>query len=343
MEQYANSATTTLNGAINNSTTSIVVTDASLFPSIGNFRILIDSEIMLVTSVSSNTFTVSTRGTIESTSAASHLNGAAVTQALTGQSLTNLFSEGVVYDTLANLPASSRNGRLFFPSDAPGFIYHDNGSSWDRLTPSRAAKYPPFTPAGVDDEFDDNNFSGWTLVDDGTHQPTVTEKNDVASILLPGSDTSAHLHAYMKSTAVSTNDYIEMCFRAFGIYHNFPIVGLVFADGTTYNAGNQAVFYLSYSEGLVNILPYTNYNTKGTSTTFAMGDSRNGAWGVFFMRLKYNGSNSWTGLLSPDGISFLTIGTVTATCTPSAVGFAVTTSGSTSPYMWSFEYFRKSS
>lgn len=80
-EQFANNGATTLNGAINNSTTSVTVTDGSMFPSSGNFRIIVDAEIMLVTARSGNGLTV-VRGA-ESTTAASHSNGAAATHVLT--------------------------------------------------------------------------------------------------------------------------------------------------------------------------------------------------------------------------------------------------------------------
>lgn len=69
-EQLKNNAFTTLNGAINSSVTSITVTDGSVFPSVGNFRLVVSDEIMLCTARSSNTLTV-VRG-YEGTGAASH-------------------------------------------------------------------------------------------------------------------------------------------------------------------------------------------------------------------------------------------------------------------------------
>ncbi|MGH7487131.1 MAG: hypothetical protein ACREMY_16235 [bacterium] len=84
-ELYANKAASTLDGDIDDSVTTLDVVDASTFPSGGNFRIIIDSEIMIVTAVSSETFTV-TRGA-ESTTAASHSDGQAVTHVLTAASL----------------------------------------------------------------------------------------------------------------------------------------------------------------------------------------------------------------------------------------------------------------
>lgn len=88
LEQFANNASSTLNGAINNVVTTLVVQSATLFPTQGQFRILIDSEIMLVTGVSGTTYTV-TRGT-EGTTAASHSNGVPVTHILTAAALNQI-------------------------------------------------------------------------------------------------------------------------------------------------------------------------------------------------------------------------------------------------------------
>lgn len=86
MERFTNNASTTLNGAINNSTTSVVVTSATLFPTAGNFRIRIEDEIMLVTAVSGSTFTV-TRA-YEGTTAASHADTTTVREVLTAGVMT---------------------------------------------------------------------------------------------------------------------------------------------------------------------------------------------------------------------------------------------------------------
>ena len=48
-EQFANDATSTLSSGINNSVTSLSLADASAFPSVGNFRVKADDEIMLCT------------------------------------------------------------------------------------------------------------------------------------------------------------------------------------------------------------------------------------------------------------------------------------------------------
>lgn len=90
-EKVSNIAQSTLNGAINNSVTSLVVASASTFPTSPQFRIKIDDEIILVTGVSGTTFTV-TRGA-ESTTAASHSNGATVTGVLTAGGLNQLLAD----------------------------------------------------------------------------------------------------------------------------------------------------------------------------------------------------------------------------------------------------------
>lgn len=80
-ERFSNASASTLNGAISGGATTLNVASASTFPTQGNFRLLVDSEIMIVTAVVGSTFTI-TRGA-EGTAAASHNNGVAVTGVLT--------------------------------------------------------------------------------------------------------------------------------------------------------------------------------------------------------------------------------------------------------------------
>jgi hypothetical protein len=76
--EAAGAVTTTLNGDINSSVTSITLTDASLFPDSGTNFIIIGSEEISYTGVSGNILTGCTRG-VAGTTAASHSNGATVT------------------------------------------------------------------------------------------------------------------------------------------------------------------------------------------------------------------------------------------------------------------------
>jgi len=76
------SVATTLNGAINNSVTTITVTSAAAFPASG--RIDIDTELITYTGKTATTFTGCTRGA-NGTTATSHLTAAVVTNATSWQ------------------------------------------------------------------------------------------------------------------------------------------------------------------------------------------------------------------------------------------------------------------
>lgn len=91
-ELFANTATTTLTAALSDAVgTSVAVTSSALFPAATNvapatqFRIKIDTEIMIVTNVSGATWTV-TRGA-EGSTAATHANAATVTHVVTAGAL----------------------------------------------------------------------------------------------------------------------------------------------------------------------------------------------------------------------------------------------------------------
>ncbi len=86
-EKYTNLAVTSLNGSINNSTTSITVATATLFPSGPNFRIVVDTEVMLVTAGGSGTTSWTVVRGYEGSTAASHANGAVVANVLTAGAL----------------------------------------------------------------------------------------------------------------------------------------------------------------------------------------------------------------------------------------------------------------
>lgn len=126
VERYTNGATTTLNGGITNSALTLVVNSATDFPSSGNFRILIGSEIMIVTAVSGTTFTVS-RGQ-EGTTAAAHSNTDSVLQILTAGGLNGWVNN---HTYLGAQPAAEFN-RVQMNDFQLG---HDNGSNWFNASP----------------------------------------------------------------------------------------------------------------------------------------------------------------------------------------------------------------
>jgi hypothetical protein len=108
-EKVANNAASTLNGTIGANPGTLTVNSATPFPAAGNFRILIDSEILLVTAVAGAVFTVT--GGQEGTTAAGHSNGATVTQLLTAGALAAYRADAA--------PLSLCEGRLTLTSGTP--------------------------------------------------------------------------------------------------------------------------------------------------------------------------------------------------------------------------------
>lgn len=203
----------------------------------------------------------------------------------------------------------------------------------------RSAIYNTFTPTGIDDEFNDNSFSGWTAVNDGSVVPTVTEANDRASFLHPGGGAASRLCAYVKAQTPGTNSTIEIAFGMIGRGQNFNICGLIMADGDTYNAGTQVVFYTSPQEAGWAKATFTGYNASSAISQYTH-PVRNYPR-VNLLRLKYEGSNNFSGWVSVDGQQWVNIsGTFSRTLSPTHVGFFVTTWGGAQPHNFALDYFR---
>lgn len=98
-EQFANNASSTLDGGIDDSQTTITVVDGSTFPDSGNFRLICESEYMLCTGRSGETLTV-VRG-IEGSTPAAHTSGTRISQILTVGSI-----QALVRDVVPHLNAT---------------------------------------------------------------------------------------------------------------------------------------------------------------------------------------------------------------------------------------------
>jgi hypothetical protein len=119
-ELYANDFTTTLSSGCTSGATSI--TTAAAAPAAlqgGEFRIVIGSELLLVTAGESTTTWTVTRG-IEGTSAAAHIAGVAVAHVLTAAGLVTAIGTGV---TISGLPA------VTLPAGTDEFIINQGGTS----------------------------------------------------------------------------------------------------------------------------------------------------------------------------------------------------------------------
>ncbi len=124
-EQIVNDAENILSAAATSGVSSISVENAASFPTEGVFRVRIDNEILLVTSVSGNTFTT-TRGE-EGTGAAAHVIGSQVVALVTQAGIDRLISERI-HSLAPERPPfriANANGNILTASD---FTTH-NGST----------------------------------------------------------------------------------------------------------------------------------------------------------------------------------------------------------------------
>lgn len=118
--KFANNAQTTLAADASAGATSITVASATGFPASGDFTIIVDSEIMLVTGVAGAVWTVARAQ--EGTSATSHTSGATVVHILTAAFLNGLVSGAAG----TSFPASPANGDRFFRTDRGIEYFYDS-------------------------------------------------------------------------------------------------------------------------------------------------------------------------------------------------------------------------
>jgi hypothetical protein len=303
-ERFTNNADSTLNGAINSSVTSITLTDATNFPATC-FRISIEDEVLYCTSRSGNTLTV-VRGS-ESTTAASHADLTPVTHLLTA---------GAVEQLKLDVFAMMGLGRK------------------------------PTTGNTYGDEFDDESFTGWTAVRHATAPiDVVTEQDHMASMLIPTGGAAGQWNSYMKNCGTrSSGDEISMGVRMAFPNNGFPQPTLWFADGGTYNAGNQVGFAFSPHENTFVLRTETNYNNQTNFNNTVGGYFGANSIHDMNMKLKWNSGLSYTWGYSLDGIQWVTSTQNAITSfTPTWCGFGFTGWGaSLSSIVCAFRYFRTS-
>ena len=235
-ERFANGGLTSLAAGIDNAVTALTVKSAAGFPTAGDFRILVESEIMLVTAVQGKTFTV-TRAQ-EGTSATSHDADAAVNHVLTAGALAQREIEQFAAGALANRDAAGQAGRLYLPTE--GYVHQDNGSLWDMLPLSRVT--PPAS----------GDFS-W--VNQGS--ATVADTKGMMVVTAPSHASADALHCLVKS-APATPYKITVGFLAQNpIYTNsyyIPQFGVCWRESgsgklLTYGWGsNNYPLYFDYAQ-----------------------------------------------------------------------------------------------
>jgi hypothetical protein len=127
-EQYANNATTELAAPVSLIDLTITVVSAVLFPTTTPFRIIIDEEVMMVTGIALNVFTV-TRG-IEESTITTHISGTTIFQSLTYLGLCAFSECRFATDTRVNLPTPELDGRLFLTQSPGWYLFREDGIAW---------------------------------------------------------------------------------------------------------------------------------------------------------------------------------------------------------------------
>lgn len=308
-EKFGTLGRTTLNGAINDSVTSIVVYNTVTFPAV-QFRIRIDTEIMIVTAISGKTLTV-TRGA-ESTTAVAHSSNSNVVVVLTtgsnNQSLADCRQKGAY----ASLPAVEKAGRLYQTTDSY-YQFRDNGSSWDGygenampLTPLASGNYSWINQSGATAD-----FTGGTL---GFYHSTSTG-GAYNMIYKTAPSTPYTITIHMKIWPVATA--------------NFNTCAMGFLD-----TGNGKFSHIQHgfeSSGIMNyhVEKWNAYNSfSGTYTngTFPSGNTANWA---SYLQLADNGTTRYY-RMSWDGATWFTVYSVGRTdfATANAISLGLRQDGS---------------
>lgn len=130
-EQFANDIQTTLSAELTEGATTVKVTSATGFPAAAQYRIRIDSEIMLVTAGAGTTEWTVTRAA-EGTTAAPHLKSAVVAHVLTAEVLKKLTPQAVYRTLITTTGRGSVSG-------ASGTKYFCNPSAADNTAPTTAS------------------------------------------------------------------------------------------------------------------------------------------------------------------------------------------------------------
>jgi len=276
-QQLKNFASTLLNGAIDGSTTSVVVDDGSVFPSSGDFYIKVENEMMLVTARSTNTLTV-TRAQ-EGTTAASHADDSLVKLTLSAATWDGWFGDLATFGGYASRPSSPKTGQRYYATDIDlGWRY--DGSNWDLIHPV----YIPYANR-ID-------ISGWTAFNHGTS--TWTDINGVLCAQLPTS-AGDNIRGYYKNIPTAPFTSYVLC-RVKGHIQQFNMQGLFLGDTTKVNT------FGTISVSGVEAADRALYNSV---TSFNSNQYRKGIRETQYIWFRINDDNTnWKYSYSHDGMNY---------------------------------------
>jgi hypothetical protein len=313
-ELYSNIAGCQLAAEVaDGTTTSITVsgTDqgiylAANFPATGNFRILVERELMLVTAISGTTWTV-TRG-VEGTTAASHPSGSTVYGVLTDQALRNLVRVshgGSIAAVRRELNFTDGGGATWSFADDPTNDKVDISCSVSAL-PDGPGTLAYTVPAQADFSSDvsANGSSSITWTGYGAYVSCPATSGDA----MVGIYRSAPATPYRVTARVRPN-YFSQNYTSCGIFFRESSSGKI--HRIAYQDGQQQIEVDRYNS-------WTSYNSADKTA----GNSGNTRMGWFQVR---NDGTNLTFLAGSDGIGWIQLYqcAVGAFVTPDQVGFGL--------------------
>lgn len=313
-EKFSNFAKTTLAVSVTSTTaTSITVSSTSYFPTSPQFHIVIDSEIMIVTSMSGSTWTV-IRGTDGST-AATHTAGVVVVPVLTKGSLNQMIADNCQVGTTASLPASEKAGRLYLTTDGY-YQYRDTGSAWQAWGPL----YPMTPPPAV---------GSFTWVNQGSATAVETQ----GGLYLSGAGTGTsgdNLICLVQSLPVAPYTY-TVGFKPNLAPNNYNGAGICLRDSSSGKIATHSIWWRqSFTVNTVNygglVLQIDNYSSTSAYASSVLQTLYPIQTDLMWFRITDDGTNR-TYSISTDAVNFARMGQVTNTnyLTPNQLGFFINT------------------
>lgn len=304
-EQITNNVPTTLSTAVTTTgQTTFTVTSGLNFPKIGNFRIMIGSEICIVTNVTQNSFVPATwtvTRAVEGTTASTYAVGTPINFVVTQSSLGNFFRDTRQSSTIASIPYSPPvKGDFFIPTDSFYTLVAFDGSAWKFLVNGRAMSPPTFSDGT------------WTL-----ESPTASFSADTtrrASILY--APTPAYgVHAYYKTAPTPPYNLTIAC-QPHLFMTSYSSVGL----GWRSTSGQYSIFTNGINNGSGPMWRWMNWNSYiafNNDITFSLNFIPMWLHGpLVWMRVRDDGTNrsilvssngvNWTSLTSQTRTAFLT-------------------------------------
>jgi hypothetical protein len=199
-----NNASSTLNGAVTASATTIVVTSASSFPTTGNFHVTIwdidnytdpgldpNMEIVKVTSVSGNTFTV-VRGQ-ESTTGVEHSDGDNIQLLMTAGVIEDIEEqiEGLTSDDIADGSTYVQTTNDYTDAEKSKLAGIESGATGDQTGAEIKSLYEAESDTNA---FTDSEKSKLNGIESGAEANNISDIN--ATDLTDGGATTLHKHSY---------------------------------------------------------------------------------------------------------------------------------------------------